>query len=381
MVDPTRIVDAESPLLENVIAPLRFSLEEDGGPISPSSTSLEYAGRFYKAEWANPARGKDVPRSKPIAIAHRGSKAKFPENTMSAFIHAISVGAQVVETDLHLSRDGVIVLSHDASLQRCFGINKRIIDCDWQYLSTLRTIREPFEPMPRLVDLLRYVSSAPERKHVHLLLDIKRDNPAQKLMHALADLLHSTTILPEHKPWNERIILGCWTAKYLTLSHTHLPTYPVCLISFSLPYARQFQQFPHVIFNLKLDALMGPCGARFLADAQGAGHRVFAWTVNEAAFMRWCIRRGIDGVVTDNVEVLRRACEGGRARCYGHGEGDRGGDGDGEGGGITLRQRVNAFVTAVVLYLAGSVFAAVYRVDMKEFIGGLYQGLEKAGKT
>ncbi|OJD11763.1 hypothetical protein ACJ73_09476, partial [Blastomyces percursus] len=306
-------MDAETPLLENAMTALGCSLEDDR-PISPPSTSLEKARRVPKAQWANPDRAKDAPRSNPIAIAHRGSKAKFPENTMSAFIHAIGAGAQVIETDLHLSRDGEIVLSHDATLQRCFGVEKRVIDCDWQYLSSLRTIREPFEPMPRLVDLLRYISSAPELKHVGLLLDIKAYNPAQKIMRALADLLYSTAIPPEHKPWNERIILGCWTAKYLSLSHTHLPTYPVSLISFSLPYARQFLRLrlrlraPHVIsiFNLKLEALMGPGGARFLADAQAAGQRVFAWTVNEEPLMRWCVRHGLDGVVTDDVELLRR---------------------------------------------------------------------------
>lgn len=45
-------------------------------------------------------------------IAHRGYKAKHPENTMAAFRAAADVGADAIETDLHLSRDGVVVLSH-----------------------------------------------------------------------------------------------------------------------------------------------------------------------------------------------------------------------------------------------------------------------------
>ena len=56
---------------------------------------------------------KDVSGNrKPQAIAHRGYKAKFPENTMGAFKGAVHVGAEGLETDLHLSRDGVVVLSH-----------------------------------------------------------------------------------------------------------------------------------------------------------------------------------------------------------------------------------------------------------------------------
>jgi hypothetical protein len=48
----------------------------------------------------------------PQAIAHRGYKAAFPENTMAAFRSAVEIGAHAIETDLHLSKDGVVVLSH-----------------------------------------------------------------------------------------------------------------------------------------------------------------------------------------------------------------------------------------------------------------------------
>lgn len=48
----------------------------------------------------------------PQAIAHRGYKAKFPENTMAAFKSAVEVGVQALETDVHLTSDGVVVLGH-----------------------------------------------------------------------------------------------------------------------------------------------------------------------------------------------------------------------------------------------------------------------------
>lgn len=49
---------------------------------------------------------------KPQAIAHRGYKAAHPENTMGAFRGAVEVGAHAIETDIHISKDGVVVLSH-----------------------------------------------------------------------------------------------------------------------------------------------------------------------------------------------------------------------------------------------------------------------------
>ena len=48
----------------------------------------------------------------PQAIAHRGYTAKYPENSIRAFEDAVEAGAHALETDLHLTKDGVVVLSH-----------------------------------------------------------------------------------------------------------------------------------------------------------------------------------------------------------------------------------------------------------------------------
>jgi glycerophosphoryl diester phosphodiesterase len=51
-------------------------------------------------------------RPLPQSIGHRGYKAKFPENTMAAFRGAVETGVHAIETDVHLTKDGVVVLSH-----------------------------------------------------------------------------------------------------------------------------------------------------------------------------------------------------------------------------------------------------------------------------
>lgn len=113
---------------------------------------------------------------------------------MVAFEGAVNVGAHAIETDLHISKDSVVVLSHvrrlfypqicsqlkeaclysskDANLKRCFGREEKIIDCDWSFLETLRTTREPHVAMPRLKDLLEYLAT-PGLEDIWLLLDIK----------------------------------------------------------------------------------------------------------------------------------------------------------------------------------------------------------------
>ena len=172
---------------------------------------------------------------------------------MGAFKGAVEVGAHAIETDLHISKDSVVVLSHvrrcfgfaillslwrslliteqDANLKRCFGREEKIIDCDWSFLKTLRTIKEPHEPMPRLKDLLEYLAT-PGLEDIWLLLDIKVPWPAlseplrknrvdewKKLDNAADDMMRliASTIaeVKPSRPWNERVILGCWAVRTL----------------------------------------------------------------------------------------------------------------------------------------------------------------------
>lgn len=65
------------------------------------------------------------------------------------------------------------MLSHDGDLKRCFGVEgRRIRDCDWSYLATLQTVREPRQGMPRLEDLLGFLAEE-GREEAWVLLDVK----------------------------------------------------------------------------------------------------------------------------------------------------------------------------------------------------------------
>src|SRR5262245_31233802 len=64
----------------------------------------------------------------PVLYAHRGASAELPENTIEAFLRALEVGATAIETDVHLTRDGHVVVSHDPSGERAAGVPRRICD-------------------------------------------------------------------------------------------------------------------------------------------------------------------------------------------------------------------------------------------------------------
>lgn len=83
----------------------------DGWQPLPSYVSIESPSEILTRNIVTV--GDDKPQRKgPLAIAHRGFSASYPENTMSAFVAAVEAGVQALETDVHLSNDEVVVLSH-----------------------------------------------------------------------------------------------------------------------------------------------------------------------------------------------------------------------------------------------------------------------------
>lgn len=101
--------------------------------------------------------------------------------------------------------------------------------------------------------------------------------------------------------------MGCWASSFIPQIIAHLPDFPMGLVCFDLRAARRFFPIPNlVVYNVNQQVLMGPLGRGFLEDARKAGKKVFVWTVNSESAMRWCIRKDVDGVVTDYPELCRQ---------------------------------------------------------------------------
>jgi len=64
----------------------------------------------------------------PFVYAHRGGAGLRPENTFAAFHHGLGLGADGLEVDVHLSRDGVVVVHHDPTLERTTNGRGRLRD-------------------------------------------------------------------------------------------------------------------------------------------------------------------------------------------------------------------------------------------------------------
>ena len=96
---------------------------------------------------------------KPIISAHRGDKANFPENTMEAFESAVNMGVDMIETDIHLTRDNKLVLIHDHSVDRTPDGTGKVSEKTYDELKLLNagTCKSPSH-IPTLEEFLAYVS-------------------------------------------------------------------------------------------------------------------------------------------------------------------------------------------------------------------------------
>lgn len=126
-------------------------------------------------------------RRAPLSSGHRGGPVDgFPENALETFAHTLAQGPMLIETDVRTSRDGVLVLMHDETLERTSTGAGRVGDHDWVELATLRLKDqaggETAFRMPTLAQALAWM-----RGRGVLVIDLKEDESLPAIIQAVAD--------------------------------------------------------------------------------------------------------------------------------------------------------------------------------------------------
>ncbi len=234
----------------------------------------------------------DTPR--PVAIAHRGGSLEAEENTLPAFARAVALGYGHVETDVHLTADGEVVIHHDASLLRMTGDPRAIAALTWAELHRVRT--HGGARIPRLADLLE------EHPRLRVNIEAKADAVVAPLaamlrrMNAVGRI--GTGSFSQSRTARLRALAGdtlCWSPAHrgvlgLWLRGWHLP----------LPLAGfPVVQVPRAFRGI---SVVTP---RFVRAAHARGIQVQVWTVDDAAAMHALLDMGVDGLMTDRPSVLK----------------------------------------------------------------------------
>jgi glycerophosphoryl diester phosphodiesterase len=111
-------------------------------------------------------------RGRPFILAHRGCRARAPENTLAAFDLALEQGADAIETDLRLTQDRVIVCIHDATVDRTTDGQGRVDQMTWREVQRLRACGRDNAAYPdaRVPSLTEVLGALAERTYLALEL-------------------------------------------------------------------------------------------------------------------------------------------------------------------------------------------------------------------
>ncbi|HZB43513.1 MAG TPA: glycerophosphodiester phosphodiesterase [Ilumatobacter sp.] len=226
----------------------------------------------------------------PIAFAHRGGASDKPENTMPAFQHAVDLGYTYLETDVHATRDGVLVAFHDADLSRTCGRPGRIEALPWREVSAARVAGR--EPIPLFEDL---VGAFPDAR---INVDCKANSALPSLIASLRRL-----------DCLDRVCLGGFSDQRLRrlraafgdrLCSSFGPVQMASLRSGArVPFGGQLAQVPVRVGRL---AIVTPAT---VARAHRRGYHVHVWTIDDPDEMTRLLDLGVDGIMTDRPQVLK----------------------------------------------------------------------------
>lgn len=253
--------------------------------------------------------------SRPLVYAHRGGAALRPENTIEAFDHGLACGADGLEFDVHLSRDGVVVVHHDDTLERTTGARGRLADYTANDLSRLdagfcfrapdpRSASEfPYRGrglgIPRLRDVLtRYAST-------RCIIELKVNEP--ELARRTIDEVRGASAL-------ERVALGSFYWRVLYTARTYEPRLATGASQEEARWAlyRSWVRWPlgrtryrefQVPERSGRTTIVTP---RFIAHAHRARLPVKVWTVNDEPEMRRLLAWGADALISDRPDVAVR---------------------------------------------------------------------------
>jgi len=252
-------------------------------------------------------------RARPLVFGHRGACGERPENTLASFELALAQGADVIETDVHLTRDGEVVVLHDADVARTTNARGDVGSLTWAELAQLDAgfrftapdgstpFRERGIRIPRLADILDRFPDT------YFNIELKRSD--ERLVPEVLDLLRRrgrearTLLAAEHDDTmrllrsavserGSKVAIGASVGDVLGFVRAAVERVPPPPGPMALQIPPEFVGRPLVTPEL-------------LAHAREHGVQVHVWTINDTAEMKRLLALGVDGVMSDFPARLR----------------------------------------------------------------------------
>ena len=221
-----------------------------------------------------------------FACAHRGDSGLFRENTILAIQSAISKGAQIVEIDVRLTSDGQVVVLHDPTLERMWGIDTPAIEMSWAQIQELGNDDLRIPLLSRVLSL--FVGTT-----VMLLIDMDSPVPAAAAFQIAAESpLESAQIFwcGDLQAMEQIRSLSIDARIWMPWDKLELPS-PDEVSQLNPEYINQHYSFATV---------------HSVQEIHRMGRKVSLWTVDDEATMRWAVDIGVDSITSNQLQLLQK---------------------------------------------------------------------------
>ncbi|OGY92428.1 MAG: hypothetical protein A3H70_00440 [Candidatus Komeilibacteria bacterium RIFCSPLOWO2_02_FULL_48_11] len=237
-----------------------------------------------------------------MIIAHRGYHQDYKENTLAAFEAAFASGADAIETDMRLTKDGQVVVNHNDEIR----IQDKILIISQTSLSEILDYRgKGSERLLTLDELFEYIAGAAKP----FFLELKSNSLF--LVQSVIDKINAYNL------WERAHVIGFRERIKTSLPlQANFPCLRICqILSFPLLSGIKMPPKSYAVFLGWLEALQGSelvfrtlisqnILARLLKKYQARGFQVMAGVINDPAKLERFIRAGITDVFTDNVPAV-----------------------------------------------------------------------------
>jgi len=224
-------------------------------------------------------------------LGHRGAMGHAPENTMPSFFKALELGANMFELDIHRSRDGVLVVMHDKTVDRTTDGTGKISEMTWEEIRRLDA-GSWFSPefagarVPRLEEVFEALGGK-----IAIDIEVKAgDELYRGIIDALVDVINKYDII-------EHVLITSFHEEYLIEARQKLPDAQVGLI-YSRPRENVIAEAVRNGWQV-LHPHLTLVNKEFVDEAHAHGLIVRPWNPNELEPMRRMIEMGVDGLSSD----------------------------------------------------------------------------------
>jgi glycerophosphoryl diester phosphodiesterase len=230
-----------------------------------------------------------------LTIAHRGASALYPENTLRAFIAAADLGADMCEFDVRMTRDGEVVVIHDATVNRTTDGRGRVAAMSAYAIKGLDAgvrfgVKFRNEAVPTLAEVAAALSGQCGRR-CGMDVELK----ARGLEARVCDVLRERRVI-------ENSIVSSFDWDQLKVVAAEEPGLRLALLGEKAPSV--LLQAAATMHAFAIAPRFDIADAALCAEAHRRGLAVYVWTVDDAPTMRRLIAAGVDGIMTNNPKKL-----------------------------------------------------------------------------